>query len=492
MTTIVTRAGKGSPLTHTEVDTNFTNLNTNKFETAAIPLGTLAAPSISFVGDANTGAYSPGADTLAFVTAGSNRVHITSGGLVGIGVSDPIEKLVVGGATANIGIYNSTIGSTASPSYSKLNFYGYLQTALFNVASISAGNSASNTYAGILQFATNTVGGTHTTALTIDDQQRVGIGTNSPLTKLEVRSGVITAGSVDSPSGAEILRGYYGSSGALVVIGSEYSSGGTVIGYAVKPSTSVDSAFLSSASGALPRGAYTIAGNIHKWYIGATQTVAENSSVSTSEVMRIDSSGRILVGTSSAASVGGVGAQHAFFHGTSSQWAATVQHTTGAGNSPFGLAIKYTAATPNNTSSDFVWCEDATAIRARIYSNGGLANYSANNANLSDRNAKKDISLAADTWNCVKEWEIVNYRYNNQSDDADLNLGVVAQQVAESCPEVITVFQEAKEATEDAPAQEERLGVKEQQMYWMAIKALQEAIARIETLEARLTAAGIE
>jgi hypothetical protein len=32
MTTIVTRAGKGSPLTNTEVDTNFTNLNSNKLE----------------------------------------------------------------------------------------------------------------------------------------------------------------------------------------------------------------------------------------------------------------------------------------------------------------------------------------------------------------------------------------------------------------------------------------------------------------------------
>ena len=30
MSTIVTRAGKGSPLTHTELDTNFTNLNTDK------------------------------------------------------------------------------------------------------------------------------------------------------------------------------------------------------------------------------------------------------------------------------------------------------------------------------------------------------------------------------------------------------------------------------------------------------------------------------
>jgi hypothetical protein len=30
MSTIVTRSGKGSPLTHVEVDANFTNLNTDK------------------------------------------------------------------------------------------------------------------------------------------------------------------------------------------------------------------------------------------------------------------------------------------------------------------------------------------------------------------------------------------------------------------------------------------------------------------------------
>ena len=35
MSTVVTRAGKGSPLTHTEVDANFTNLNTDKLEVGA-------------------------------------------------------------------------------------------------------------------------------------------------------------------------------------------------------------------------------------------------------------------------------------------------------------------------------------------------------------------------------------------------------------------------------------------------------------------------
>jgi len=75
MTTIVTRAGKGSPLTHTEVDTNFTNLNTNKLEAGAIALGSAATPSISFTGDTNTGIYSPGADQVAVATNGVERVE---------------------------------------------------------------------------------------------------------------------------------------------------------------------------------------------------------------------------------------------------------------------------------------------------------------------------------------------------------------------------------------------------------------------------------
>jgi hypothetical protein len=36
MATIVTRAAKGTPLTHVEVDANFTNLNTDKVEAAAV------------------------------------------------------------------------------------------------------------------------------------------------------------------------------------------------------------------------------------------------------------------------------------------------------------------------------------------------------------------------------------------------------------------------------------------------------------------------
>ena len=48
MSTIVTRAGKGAPLTHTEVDANFTNLDTDKLEVgAAFNAAVAATPAVT-------------------------------------------------------------------------------------------------------------------------------------------------------------------------------------------------------------------------------------------------------------------------------------------------------------------------------------------------------------------------------------------------------------------------------------------------------------
>jgi len=68
-----------------------------------IPLGSAGSPSLYFTGDTNTGLYSPGQNTVALVTAGTNRLHITSTGLVGIGPTAPDAKLhVVSGSTPSI------------------------------------------------------------------------------------------------------------------------------------------------------------------------------------------------------------------------------------------------------------------------------------------------------------------------------------------------------------------------------------------------------
>jgi hypothetical protein len=69
MATIVTRAAKGTPLTHVEVDANFTNLNTDKVEAAAVVAKTAATGS-AVIPTGTTGQQdgSPAAGYLRFNT----------------------------------------------------------------------------------------------------------------------------------------------------------------------------------------------------------------------------------------------------------------------------------------------------------------------------------------------------------------------------------------------------------------------------------------
>ena len=79
MSTIVTRAGKGSPLTHVEVDANFTNLNTDKVEktSAAITGGTINGTTIGAT-TPSTGVFSTltGNSTSQFGRSSANYIQI--------------------------------------------------------------------------------------------------------------------------------------------------------------------------------------------------------------------------------------------------------------------------------------------------------------------------------------------------------------------------------------------------------------------------------
>lgn len=62
-----------------------------------LELGSASQPSLTFEGDTDTGLYSSGTNTLNLVTGGNNRLVIDSSGNVGIGDSAPSEKLNVAG-----------------------------------------------------------------------------------------------------------------------------------------------------------------------------------------------------------------------------------------------------------------------------------------------------------------------------------------------------------------------------------------------------------
>ena len=74
MATLTLRSAKGSPLTNNEVDANFTNLNTDKYESGDnVSLGTIAGTTVSVTSVTTTGALTVGGhstlSTSATVTA---------------------------------------------------------------------------------------------------------------------------------------------------------------------------------------------------------------------------------------------------------------------------------------------------------------------------------------------------------------------------------------------------------------------------------------
>jgi hypothetical protein len=148
-----------------------------------------------------------------------------------------------------------------------------------------------------------------------------------------------------------------------------------------------------------------------------------------------------------------------------------------------GIRVLYNNATPNNTTNNFLYCDDSTQLRASIRSNGGLANYQSNNVDLSDARTKKDIAPAASMWDKIGALEIVTYKYNDQTHD-DVNVGVIAQQVESVEP----VWVDTDGFGETPEGEEPLKTVYTKDITFAAIKALQEAMARIEKLEAEMAA----
>ena len=238
------------------------------------PLGAVGTPSITFTGDLNTGFYSPAADTLAAVTAGSNRLHITSGGLVGIGTSSPDVGLHYRGDTPKLRIESSNTLDTVAGTeeIGRLEWEGFKNTNFNAAASIRArqdGTWSTSTQwiaPSALEFYTQDNTGVEVTAprMLIDSSGRVGIGTTSPAVLLDV---VGASNQLRVSTGA--ANSFYGFD------------------------TAVDSCVWKD---------FTDGSD----YVSLHNNNSIRFGVASSERARIDSSGRLLVGTSTSVNTFGV------------------------------------------------------------------------------------------------------------------------------------------------------------------------------------------
>jgi hypothetical protein len=270
-----------------------------------------------------------------------------------------------------------------------------------------------------------------TTAVTIDASQNVGIGTASPSTKLDVN------GNIALPNATALQF---------------KDSGGS----------RKDTLQLNSSSNIILQSPSASIFQIN----GST------------EAMRVDAGGNLLVGTTSQLSGEKLGVL--------SSAANQMVYFRNSNGTPGGIFVNYSVATPNNTGSEFLFCNDPAQTRMTVRSNGGIANYSGNNVNLSDRREKTNFAPAKPYLDviCAIPVQTFNYIDQNTEEDPGLTLGVAAQDVQAVAPELVS---ESDWSTEK-DGSKMRLSIYQTDLQYALMKCIQEQQALITSLTARIAA----
>jgi hypothetical protein len=396
--------------------------------------------------------------TMAFSTGGTERYRIDSGGRIGFGSTGTTADRLIDGAFSGA----TTSGANQFGLVLNPTFPTTVTSALFNMytgPNLTPGTTVTSVYSHYLE-AINTTGSTVTNRWGIyqvgssDNNYfagNVGINTTSPGQKLDVN------GNIRSRDGAIVLS----------------------IGTAQKGIFCTYNQILGSGTDYTP----TIFSET-----GLGITFAVNGSAT--KAMSLDSSGNLLVGTTSVAGVARITVNGGSIISTSPTSSVSGTYSfSDNGASPNNFRV-YNNTDSNNTGNRFIICDAAASVlRAEIRTNGGLANYQANNVNLSDRREKTNFAPAKSYLNviCAIPVQTFNYIDQNMEEDGGLTLGVVAQDVQAVAPELVM---ESNWAGRDSEPKM-RLSIYQTDLQYALMKCIQEQQAIIESLKARLDAANL-
>ena len=170
-------------------------------------------------------------------------------------------------------------------------------------------------------------------------------------------------------------------------------------------------------------------------------------------------------------------------------------------SNPDGIDVAFTGAAPDNNSRYFYRGRDNAINRYYVYSDGDVQNHDNSYGGTSDSKLKQQVADAASQWDDIKALKVRKFKFNSDvtkhgDSDALWRLGVVAQEV-----EAAGMTGLIKNNPDYGPDQydEEKLewtageelgtvtkSVKYSVLYMKAVKALQEAMTRIETLETKV------
>jgi hypothetical protein len=288
------------------------------------PLGAVGTPSITFTGDLNTGIYSPGADQVAISTNGTGRLFIDASGNVGVGVTPDVPLTV---SNATVGLLATFNSNNANGGYITGKSSG---TAIWDIGTAKqAFNTGTSTDVGInTRTGYLGLGTANNERLRITSAGLLGLGTSAPSAKLHISD--LTASAVEllrlqvnlnSPSGNKSITWAdstnvvgrisldYTSPTAKMRFGSLYNSGYQTSDLMTLTSTGLgigttSPLFPLDVNGTIyTRGRGSTFGVLFDdWRIYNSTSPGALVFDNGSERARIDSSGRLLVGTSTARS----------------------------------------------------------------------------------------------------------------------------------------------------------------------------------------------
>ena len=192
-------------------------------------------------------------------------------------------------------------------------------------------------------------------------------------------------------------------------------------------------------------------------------------------------------------------------------WILLLKNYATSGNQ-YGMYIGHGADT-SGTTSKFLQFYNTSGTEFEVFGNGNVQNTNNSYGQLSDERLKSDITDAKSQWDDLKSIKVRNFKKHNTGDL--VQIGVVAQELEKISPHLVeecnplsedikhdaslgTLYTETDKDNGDIPdgrivgdvkeVKEKVKGVKYSVLYMKAVKALQEAMERIETLEAKVKA----
>ena len=456
--------------------------------------------------------YSPASATLAISTNSTERLRVDGSGRVSIGGTSSNQLL--------------NVTSSTTPALEFTRGSGNATIGIDNGNSIAVGGTAGD----LVLRASGTTGVTKFTdsggniTMTLTEANNVGIGTSSPAFKLDLSGALriqqsratFVDASEDATASAHIfvsndgVGDFSAEAGHLVIQARTHTSvyrdiifaGGinnasdlmriTGEGFVGIGTTSPsrllhlkadDSCLLQLQVGNTTGNCQvlfgdsgtTTAGKILYNHTGNVMSFETNSS----EAMRIDGSGRLLHGVTSG---------NAFFHEENPSNQTGHQITTINGYTKPHIQVASVSAASTSFFHFVGQTGNGSSVTSNaiiIYGNGNIQNVNNSYGALSDVKLKENIVDSGSQWEDIKAVRVRKYSMIADKESAPNRIGVIAQEL-ESAGMGGLVLDIADRDEDFEELETSTKSVHYSVLYMKAIKALQEAMTRIETLEAKV------